>query len=81
MINVENGRVVMSGREDDLMCEATAVLHGLFEQMEKEHGKEEALEKLAEIGRIAVMTQEELSKEVREKLDRLKAFLEEEGAE
>lgn len=78
MIQVKGGRIVMSGTEDEILSESTAVLHGVYEQLVRWHGEEDALDKLATMGRLAIMSEVELANEAKRKLQELKDLLEKE---
>lgn len=54
MINAKDNRVVMTGRLDDLIAEATAILTGIYGHLKTDLGEKMAGEILVMMGRIAV---------------------------
>ena len=73
MIFSENGHVKIEGNGIEIMSDATCILHGIHQIFSDKYGKEIANEKLVEIGRLAVMTDEELREELKKKIMELAA--------
>ena len=64
MIFVENGRVKIDGTCSELMADATCILRVVYQTLSGTYGKEIINEKLVEMGRLAVMTDEEFDEEL-----------------
>lgn len=64
MIFVENGRVKIDGTCIEIMADATCILRVVYQTLSDVYGKEITNEKLVEMGRLAVMTDEELDEEL-----------------
>ena len=64
MILVENGRVKIDGTCIEIMADATCILRVVYQTLSDVYGKEIVNEKLVEIGRLAVMTDEEFDEEL-----------------
>ena len=60
MIICMNGTLRMEGDKAEVLAETTLILHGIYETLVKHEGEDVAREQFAEIGRLAVMTEEEL---------------------
>ena len=65
MIFSENGHIKIEGNGIELIAEAVCILHSIYHTFSDMYGKEIANEKLVEIGRLAVMTDEEASEELK----------------
>ena len=61
MIICMDGTLRMEGNKVEVLAETTLILHGVYETLVKHEGEEKAREQFAEIGRLAVMTDEEIS--------------------
>ena len=68
MIISEDGRVTIKGSGIEVMADAVCILHGLYQTFSDKYCKEIANEKLVEIGRLAVMTDEELREALKKKI-------------
>lgn len=66
MIKVTEDTTVIAGSLNKILSEITTVLHKVYEEMKETLGEEIANEYLAEIGRLAVMSEEELKNRVEE---------------
>lgn len=64
MIFVENGRVKIDGTCIEIMADATCILRVVYQTLSDVYGKEIINEKLVEMGRLAVMTDEEFDEEL-----------------
>ena len=71
MIFSENGHVKLEGNGIKLMAEAVCILHSIHQIFSDKYGKEIANEKLVEIGRLAVMSEEEMIEEMKKKISDL----------
>lgn len=65
MIFSEKGHVKIVGTGAEVMVDATCLLHSIYQTFSDKFGKEIANEKLVEIGRLAVMTDEEADEELK----------------
>ena len=68
MIFAEDGHVEIGGNGIEVMADATCILHSIHQIFSDKYGKEIANEKLVEIGRLAVMTDEELREALKKKI-------------
>ena len=68
MIFSEDGHVKIEGSGIEVMADATCILHSIYQIFSDKYGKEIANEKLVEIGRLAVMTDEELREALKKKI-------------
>lgn len=66
MIKVTEDTTVIAGSLNKILSEITTVLHKVYEEMKETLGEEIANEYLAEIGRLAVMSEDELKNRVEE---------------
>lgn len=66
MIKVTEDTTVIAGSLNKILSEITTVLHKVYEEMKETLGEETANEYLAEIGRLAVMSENELKNRVEE---------------
>ena len=66
MIKVTEDTTVISGTLTTILSEITAVLRKVYEEMKETIGEEEANEYLTEVGRLAVMSEDELKNRVEE---------------
>ena len=66
MIKVTEDTTVIAGNLTTILSEITTVLHKVYEEMKETIGKEKANEYLAEIGRLAIMSEDELKDRVKE---------------
>ena len=71
MIFSENGHVKFEGNGIKLMVETVCILHSLYQTLSDKYGKEIANKKLVEIGRLAVMTDEEVNEELKNSISDL----------
>lgn len=71
MIISMNGTTRMEGTKNDVLAEVTCILHAVYEQLKKREGEQSAMEQLAEIGRLAVMTEEELDEATKNLLNEI----------
>ena len=71
MIFSENGLVKFEGNGIKLMAEVVCILHSIYQIFSDKYGKEIANEKLVEIGRLAVMSEEEMIEEMKKKISDL----------
>ena len=46
------------------MADATCILHSIYQTLSDKYGKEIANEKLVEIGRLAVMSEDDIEKDI-----------------
>ena len=65
MIFSENGHIKIEGVWIDVIADVECLLHGFYQKMSDELGKEMADKTLVKIGRRAVMTDEELLEELK----------------
>ena len=66
MIKVTKNTTVISGTLTTILSEITAVLRKVYEEMKETIGEEKANEYLTEVGRLAVMSEDELKNRVEE---------------
>ena len=66
MIKVTKDTTVIAGNLTTILSEITTVLHKVYEEMKETIGEEKANEHLAEIGRLAIMSEDELKNRVEE---------------
>ena len=66
MIKVTEDTTVIAGNLTTILSEITAVLHKIYKEMKDTVGEEKANEYLAEIGRLTVMSEDELKNHVEE---------------
>ena len=66
MIKVTEDTTVIAGSLNKILSEITTVLHKVYEEMKETLAEETANEYLAEIGRLAVMSENELKNRVEE---------------
>lgn len=66
MIKVNGPAVEMMGPEEEILSDLTLVLHTVYKITEKMHGKENARTIIADIGRIALMNDEDMFKVMEE---------------
>ena len=66
MIKVTEDTTVISGTLNTILSEITAVLRKVYEEMKETIGEEKANEYLTEVGRLAVMSEDELKNRVEE---------------
>ena len=64
MIFSENGHVTIEGIDIEVMADAVCILHGLYQTFSDKYCKEIANEKLVEIGRLAVMSEDDIEKDI-----------------
>ena len=65
MICSENGNVTIKGSLIDVIADATCLLHGLYQTLSDKYGKEMANKTLVDIGRRAVMNDEEATEDLK----------------
>ena len=66
MIKVTEDTTVISGQLITILSEITEVLHKIYHEMKETLGEEKANKYLTEIGRLAVMSNDELNEHVTE---------------
>ena len=66
MIKVTGDTTVISGTLTTILSEITAVLRKVYKEMKETIGEEKANEYLTEVGRLAVMSEDELKNRVEE---------------
>ena len=66
MIKVTEDTTVIAGSLNKILSEITTVLHKVYEEMKETLGEETANEYLAEIGRLTIMSEDELKNRVEE---------------
>ena len=66
MIKVTQDTTVISGNITTILSEITTVLHKVYEEMKETIGEELANEYLADVGRLAIMSEDELKDRVKE---------------
>ena len=66
MIKVTHDTTVISGNLTTILSEITTVLHKVYEEMKETIGEELANEYLADVGRLAIMSEDELKDRVKE---------------
>ena len=71
MIFAENGHVKIEGNGIELMAEVVCILHSIYHTFSDKYGKEIANEKFVELGRLAVMSEEEMIEEMKKKISDL----------
>lgn len=69
MVISMNGTVRLEGDKTEVMAEVTLILKSFYDNVKRREGEQKAMEQLAEMGRLAVMTDEEISDEVKKMLD------------
>lgn len=65
MICSENGNVTIKGSLIDVIADATCLLNGLYQTLSDKYGKEMANKTLVNIGRRAVMDDEEANEDLK----------------
>ena len=68
MIFSENGNVKIEGNGIELIAEVVCILHSFYHAFSDKYGKEIANEKLVEIGRLAVMSEDDMIEEMKKKI-------------
>ena len=76
MIFSENGHIKIEGNGIELMAEIVCLLHSIYHTFSDKYGKEIANEKLVEIGRLAVMSEDDMIEEMKKKIIDLAARME-----
>ena len=66
MIKVTEDTTMIAGELGVILGEITRVLSRIYQEMKEVLGEEEANKRLADIGRLAVMSEEELNKYIAE---------------
>ena len=66
MIKVTEDTTVIAGNLTTILSEITTVLHKVYEEMKETIGEEKANEYLADVGRLAIMSEDELKDRVKE---------------
>ena len=66
MIKVTEDTTVIAGSLNKILSEITTVLHKVYEEMKETLGEETANEYLADVGRLAIMSEDELKDRVKE---------------
>lgn len=62
MIFVNGGMLQLEGRKEVVIAETVIILNSVYEKLVEDHGEEKAMELFAEIGRMAVMSEDEIAK-------------------
>jgi len=75
MIIAMDGAIRIEGDKSDVIAECTGVLHSIYEIMVEKEGVDAANEQFVEIGRLAVMSEEDLENEINRTLSELSATL------
>ena len=68
MIFSENGFVKLKGDSIEVIADATCILRVVYQTLFDEYGKEMANETLVDIGRRAVMSDEEIEEELNKRI-------------
>ena len=68
MIFSENGHIKIEGNGIELMAEVVCILHSFYHTFSDKYGKEIANEKLVEIGRLAVMSEDDMIEELKNRI-------------
>ena len=63
----------IEGDKSDVIAECTSILHAIYEILVEKEGVDAANEQFVEIGRLAVMSEEDLENEINRKLSELMA--------
>lgn len=71
MITSMQGTTRIEGAKHEVMSEITCILRSFYETVKEREGEQQAMEQLAEMGRLAVMTSEELEDAVRNLVDEI----------
>ena len=66
MIKVTQDTTVISGNITTILSEITTVLHKVYIEMKETIGEELANEYLADVGRLAIMSEDELKDRIKE---------------
>ena len=66
MIKVTEDTTVIAGNLTTILSEITTVLHKVYEEMKETIGEEKANEYFTEIGRLTIMSEDELKNRVEE---------------
>ena len=66
MIKVTEDTTVIAGNLTTILSEITTVLHKVYEEMKETIGEKEANKYLTEIGRLTIMSEDELKNRVEE---------------
>ena len=66
MIKVTEDTTVIAGNLTTILSEITTVLHKVYKEMKDTIGEELANEYLADVGRLAIMSEDELKDRVKE---------------
>ena len=68
MIFSENGHIKIEGNGIEIIAEAVCILHSIYHTFSDMYGKEIANKKLVEIGRLAVMSEDDMIEEMKKKI-------------
>ena len=68
MIFSKNGQIEIEGNSIEIMAEAVCILNSIYYTFSDKYGKEIANEKLVEIGRLAVMSEDDMIEEMKKKI-------------
>ena len=68
MIFSENGHIKIEGNGIELMAEVVCILHSIYHTFSDMYGKEIANKKLVEIGRLTVMSEDDMIEEMKKKI-------------
>lgn len=66
MIKVTEDTTIISGTLTTILTEITSVLHKVYEEMKEAIGEEKANEYLTEVGRLTIMSEDELENHLEE---------------
>lgn len=69
MIKVTKDTTVIAGELNEILSEITLVLAKVYQSMVDNIGEEEANEHLVEIGKLAIMSDEEVKEYARQKME------------
>jgi len=75
MIIAMDGTTRIEGDKNDVIAECTSILHAIYEVLVEKEGVDAANEQFVEIGRLAVMSEEDLENEINRTLSELSATL------
>lgn len=73
MIIAMDETIRIEGDRNDVLSECTGILHAIYEILVEKEGVDAANEQFVEIGRLAVMSEEDLENEINRKLSELMA--------
>lgn len=62
MIKIDDNKTIIAGELDTILTEATIILNKIYTQMKTALGEKQANEYMVEIGRFAIMSEDEVLK-------------------